>query len=268
MGNICCLREKKFQICENQEEKDLSALIASKPTSITLTTIPEAILFLEKNLSYYDFHLKIQFPQLEEPYEFSKMIDALQYCHFYKRISLELGPFLTGDLMDAFITSLSCQNSLEFLELILGENQQITDNQLVFLGSLIKNSICFNLKEFRLEFVKSKKISTVAPLIHAINERNSLTNIVLKLADNNLNDGDFEVILQILDKKALKFYELDVHANHAKEKTAKLLIEAIEGNRSLEKGVMNFKENKFTTGDMNAIKEAAAKKKDFFTVEV
>lgn len=262
MGNIvCCTREKNAPTEPTQAEKDLEALLASNPSEIIVSTVDEANLLFEKNTVKNDFVLKFSFNSQDEPYFFFKMITNFQYSHIYKKISFELGPFFSKENAELLITALQSMNALEFLELKLGENSDLEDNFMNSLATLVNNSICFNLKEFRLEVSKSR-ITNANSLVKALIARESLERLTLKLRQNNLNDEDFEVIASLLTKKSLKHLDLDLHDNNGHEKAAKAFIKVIGENNTVESGSLVFTSNKFSKSDKNELVHALELKKN------
>jgi len=267
MGNFCCIRDKNSLHVPTKEEQDLDALFASNPPEIIIKTVDEANLLFEKNQEKSDLLLKFIFISPEEPYLFLKMISNFQYSHNYKKISFELGPFLSKETAELLLTALQDMNSLEVLELKLGENSNLDDNFITSLATLINNSICFNLKEFHLNISKAK-ITNVNNLIKAILDRESLERVILKLRQNNFNDEDFEIVGSILTKKSLKYLELDLHDNCGHEKAAQTFVKLIEENKTLQSAVFDFTNNRFTKTDKASLSEVVEKKKNVFTLKI
>lgn len=268
MGNLrdCCIRDKAI-LNAIQDEGDLENLLSSKPPEITLTFIPYALSFLEKNTDFFDTKLKFEFTGDREPYDFPKFLQTLEYNHFYKRFSFTLGPFLKTPLACSILVSLQSMNCLEVVELYLGKNNDLGDVFLENLALLVKNSICFSLKIFKLELINGS-FGKVEALIKALFERDSLRDIYLNLCENNLNDDDFELILQLLDKKELKKFGLDANNNHGHEKAAQKLTSAMNERKEAITAILRLKENRFNPGDKKKIAETAEMKKNQFIVEL
>ena len=270
MGNYCIGprdKNKAAGLCQTPEEKNLEVLLNSRPAEIITKTVPEALLLLEKNDFYFDFLLKIQLTDKIEPWEFDKLIQKLSFSHFYKQISLELGPYFTNSKAETLITALQDMNSLEYVAIYLGENPNIDENTITYISQLINNSICFALKEFHFE-LSSSKIQNGSDTIKALFNRESIEKLVLKLPKNNLSDEEIDQIIKLIEKKNLKFIELDLENNGGNIQTAEHLIKTIQESKSLQKANINLKNNKFNHGDIKAIKAAVEKKKDIFTIEL
>lgn len=269
MGNLrdCCIIRDKNVLNAIQDESDLENLLSSKPAEITLSFVPYALSFLEKNTDFFDTKLKFEFLGDQEPYDLPKVLQTLEYNHFYKRFSFTLGSFLKTPLACSLLVSLQSMNCLEIVELYFGKNNDLGDVFLDNLALLVKNSICFSLKIFKLELINGS-FGKVETLMKALLERESLRDIYLNLCENNLNDDDFEHILQLLLKKELRTFALDANNNHGHEKAAQKLISVMNERKEAITAILKLKLNRFNPGDKKKISETAEIKKNQFIVEL
>lgn len=268
MGNLktCCLRDKikkpgDTSTAENEEE--LQILLSKCPQEIVINSIPFALLLLEKNTTHFDTTLKFEFDDTIEPYNLSQLLQNLQFAHDYKKFSIQFGPFLTNSLAETLFSSLQCMNALESLELLLGENPELNDKFMESLGLLVKNSICFGLKSFRLE-LRQAGFSKVEGLMKPLLARDSIEDIALILTNDNLNDEDYDLIFQLFEKENLKVFELEARKNHGHEPTARKLVEMVSKNKGIVKAVLNLSDNNFQPKDIKKMKEAMDKKNGSF----